>query len=306
MVRYILTRALRAAGVVLGVLVGAFILLRLSGDPVTLFVAEGASAEQIASVRHQLGLDRPVHVQLAYFIRRALVGDFGRSLRLNAPALEVVVERLPRTFALAVVAILLAAVIGIPLGVLSALYRGRFPERVAAGAAAVGLSIPTFWLGMMLVIIFAVQLHLLPTSGLGGWRHLVLPAVTLSAYPVAAIMRLVRSGMLEVLGLEFVRTARAKGLPERTVIFRHTLRNAAISVVTLLGLQFSTLMGGAIITETVFAWPGVGLLLVQSIFGRDYAVVQTALVLLAFCVVLVNTTLDLLYAWLDPRIRISA
>ena len=271
-----------------------------------LFVTDAASPEEIRSIRQQLGLDRPLVSQLAQFLARAATGDFGRSYRLNAPALTVVLEPLPRTLLLSGVAILLAALIGVPLGVLSAVYRGHFIDRATMSVAAIGLSLPTFWLGMMLVVFFAVQLRVLPTSGSGEFRHLILPAVTLSAYPVAAIIRLVRSAMLEVLGLDFIRTARAKGSPEWKVLFVHALSNGAVAVVTLLGLQLSTLIGGTIITETVFAWPGVGWLLLQSIFGRDYAVVQTAVVVLAVCILVVNMGLDILYVWLDPRVRVTA
>jgi peptide/nickel transport system permease protein len=276
--------------------------MRLSGDPVSLFVAETASGDEIKSIRKQLGLDKPIYMQFAYYVKRVAVGDFGRSFRMNQPARDLVATRLPVTFKLAAAAIGLATVIAIPLGILCAFHRGTFIDNLAMGGAVMGQSIPTFWLGMMLVIFFAVSWKLFPTSGSFGIRSLILPAITLAGYPVASITRLMRSGMLEVLSQDYIRTARAKGLHERRVLFRHALKNAAISVVTLLGVQFSTLMGGAIITEQVFVWPGLGLLLVQSIFTRDYAVVQAAVIVFAMVVVIMNLFIDFIYTLLDPRI----
>jgi peptide/nickel transport system permease protein len=276
--------------------------MRLSGDPVSLFVAETASGDEIKSIRKQLGLDKPIYMQFAYYVKRVAVGDFGRSFRMNQPARDLVATRLPVTFKLAAAAIGLATVIAIPLGILCAFHRGTFIDNLAMGGAVMGQSIPTFWLGMMLVIFFAVSWKLFPTSGSFGIRSLILPAITLAGYPVASITRLMRSGMLEVLSQDYIRTARAKGLHERRVLFRHALKNAAISVVTLLGVQFSTLMGGAIITEQVFVWPGLGLLLVQSIFTRDYAVVQAAVIVFATVVVIMNLFIDFIYTLLDPRI----
>jgi peptide/nickel transport system permease protein len=299
---YLIRRAIRSVIVILGVLVITFTVMRLSGDPVSLFVAETASEDEIKSIRKELGLDKPIYIQFAYYVKRAAVGDFGRSFRMNQPAGDLVAARLPVTFKLAVAAIGLAAVIAIPLGILSAFYRGTFIDNLAMGGAVMGQSIPTFWLGMMLVIFFAVSWKIFPTSGSFGIRSLILPAITLAGYPVASITRLMRSGMLEVLSQDYIRTARAKGLHERRVLFRHALKNAAVSVVTLLGVQFSTLMGGAIITEQVFVWPGLGLLLVQSIFTRDYAVVQAAVIVFATVVVIMNLFIDFIYTLLDPRI----
>lgn len=302
---YIIRRIVRSVVVIFGVLLITFTTMRLSGDPVTLFVAEGASQEEIQSIKRMLGLDKPIYLQFAYYVKRVTVGDFGRSLRMNQPAIELVIERLTVTLKLAAFAIGLAAVIAIPLGILCALYRGTMIDKISMVGAVMGQSVPTFWLGMMLVILFAVNLKLFPTSGASGIKSVILPAITLGAYPVASITRLMRSGMLEVLSQDYIRTARAKGLHERVVLFRHALKNAAISVVTLMGVQFSTLMGGAIITETVFAYPGIGLLLIQSIFNRDYAVVQASVIVFAVIVIVTNLLIDFLYTVLDPRITLK-
>jgi peptide/nickel transport system permease protein len=291
--------------VILGVLLITFTTMRLSGDPVTLFMAEAASKEEIQSIRKALGLDKPIYIQFIYYVQRLAGGDFGRSLRMNQPAIGLVMERLPNTLRLAASAIGLAALLAIPLGIVCAVCRGTIIDNIVMGGAVLGQSAPPFWLGMMLVIFFSVNLRLFPTSGAVGIKSIVLPAITLGAYPVASITRLMRSGMLEVLSQDYIRTARAKGLSEQVVLFRHALKNAAVSVVTLLGVQFSTLMGGAIITETVFVWPGLGLLLIQSIFNRDYAVVQASVIVFAVFVIMANLVIDFLYTLLDPRITLK-
>ncbi len=237
------------------------------------------------------------------FLGGALTGDFGVSFRHQQPALPLVLERLPATLELALAALLLSVAVALPLGIVAALHRGRLGDVLAMAFAVVGQATPYFWMGIMLILVVSVELGWLPTSGRGTWQHLILPAVTLATHFAAALARLTRTAMLEVLGQNYVTTARAKGLPERAVILAHALKNAAVPVVTLIGLQFGTLLGGAVVTETVFAWPGVGRLAVQSIFVRDYPVVQAGVLVLALAFVLVNLLVDLLYGLLDPRIR---
>jgi len=262
-----------------------------------------ASVDQLEALRRELGLDRPVYIQYLQFLGGALRGDFGTSFRHQQPALGLVLERLPATMELAFAALLLATVVALPLGILAAIRHGRLIDALAMGFAVVGQSTPTFWMGIMLILVVSVELGVLPTSGRGGWEYLILPAVTLGTQFAALLARLTRTSMLEVLGQDFLRTARAKGLRERTVVFGHALKNASVPVITLAGLQFGTLLGGAVVTETVFAWPGVGRLAVQSIFVRDYPVVQAAVFVLALSFVTINLLVDLAYGQLDPRIR---
>jgi ABC-type dipeptide/oligopeptide/nickel transport system permease component len=262
-----------------------------------------SSVEELAALRHALGLDRPLVVQYVAFLGDAVRGDFGTSFRHQQPALPLVLERLPATLELAFAALVLAIVIALPLGILAAIYRGRVVDMLAMAFAVVGQATPYFWMGIMLILIVSLELGWLPTSGRGGWQHLILPAVTLGTHFAAALARLTRTSMLEVLGQNFVVTARAKGLAERTVVLGHALKNAAVPIMTLIGLQFGTLLGGAVVTETIFAWPGVGRLAVQSIFVRDYPVVQAGVLVLALSFVAINLAVDVLYGWLDPRIR---
>ncbi len=302
---YLLGRLVRLIIAVLGILAIVFVLIRLSGDPISLFIDENfATREQIENVRRQLGLDSPLPVQFIKFLTNALQGDFGISYRRHVPALQVVLEGFPATVELAIFSITLSVLVAVPFGVFSSTRPGSLPDEGAMVAATLGQSVPTFWLGIVLIIVFAVYLRVLPTSGRGGLDHMLLPALTLATRPIALGSRLVRSAMLDVLGLDFIRTARSKGLSERHILYGHALRNALIPIITIMGVEFSVLLGGAIITETVFAWPGVGYLMIQAILMRDYPVVQAGVVLIATFVVLVNTTVDLLYAAIDPRIRL--
>jgi peptide/nickel transport system permease protein len=301
--RFLARRIFQSVLVVAGVLTVVFALVRLSGDPITLFITEETPKERIPEIRRQLGLDRPLPLQYVHFWSQVLRGDFGLSLRFQEPALGVVLERLGRTVELAVASTIVATALAIPLGVLSAWRRGSAIDHLAVGLALAGQSLPVFWVGIMLVAVFAVELRILPTSGTGTWRHLVLPTVTLAIYSLGTLTRLTRSSMLEVLGQEYVRTARAKGLPEEIVLRRHALKNASLAVITMLGFEFSVMLGGAIITETVFAWPGVGRLIVQAITVRDYPLVQATLFVLALFVIAINLAIDIAYATLDPRIR---
>ena len=289
--------------VALGVITLVFVALRMSGDPAAAMLPGDASVEETIALRRTLGLDRPLYAQYASFLGSAVTGDFGTSFRHQQPAFELVLERLPATLELAFAALVLALVVALPLGILAAVYRGGAVDVAAMVFAVIGQATPYFWMGIMLILIVAVQLDWLPTSGRGGLDRLILPAITLGTHFAASLARLTRTSMLEVLGQNFVTTARAKGLGEGSVILGHALKNAAVPVVTLIGLQFGTLLGGAVVTETIFAWPGVGRLAVQSIFVRDYPVVQAGVLVLALTFVALNLLVDVLYGWLDPRIR---
>ena len=288
------------------VTVVVFGLLHLTpGDPASLMLGEQATPEQIRDLRTALGLDEPLVTQYARFLGHALRGDFGMSIRAQRPALEVVLERLPATLLLAAGAFVFALFVGMPIGVVSAVKRLSLWDHGSMALALLGQSMPVFWLGLMLIVVFSVNLRWFPVSGWGGPQHLVLPAITLGTFLIGLIIRLTRSSMLDVLGQDYVRTARAKGLAEPVVITHHALRNALIPVVTLLGLQLGLLLGGAVITETVFAWPGVGMMTVTAIHQRDYPVVQCAVFVSAVLVVSINWAVDTLYNFLDPRIRVA-
>ena len=300
---YVARKVFHTLFVAFGVITLVFVALRMSGDPAAAMLPGDASVDETIALRRTLGLDRPLYAQYASFLGSAVTGDFGVSFRHQQPAFELVLERLPATLELAFAALLLALVVALPLGILAAVYRGGPVDVAAMVFAVIGQATPYFWMGIMLILIVAVQLDWLPTSGRGGVERLILPAITLGTHFAASLARLTRTSMLEVLGQNFVTTARAKGLSERSVILGHALKNAAVPVVTLIGLQFGTLLGGAVVTETIFAWPGVGRLAVQSIFVRDYPVVQAGVLVLALTFVALNLLVDLLYGWLDPRIR---
>lgn len=301
---YIRRRLIQSVVVVWGVSVLVFFLLRLApGDPVTLLLVESASPEQIAAAKAKWGLDQPIPVQYAVFLGRALRGDLGDSLFFQEPAIEVLMERMPATLQLSAAALFFSLIVAIPIGMLSALKRDTFWDYLGTGLAMVGQAIPPYWLGIMLILVFSVSLGWFPTSGRGTPSHLVLPAITLGSVLMALVTRLVRSGMLDVLNEDYVRTARAKGLRERTVITRHALRNILIPLVTVIGLQLGALFGGAVITESIFAWPGVGRLALQSINARDYPMVQASVLVISVVYVFLNLAVDLIYVYLDPRIR---
>ncbi len=301
---YVAKRLALALPVLLGVSVVVFAAIRLiPGDPAQIMAGQAATQQVVAEIRRSLGLDRPLPVQYLYFLRNAVRGDLGRSLFNGAPVVEELAQRFPRTVRLAVASILVASVIGIPAGILAATRRQSWVDTLVMAVALVGVSMPVFWLGLNLILVFSVRLGWLPAFGYETWRHLVLPAVTLGAASSAILARMTRSAMLEVLGQDYVRTARAKGLAERVVVNRHALRNALIPVVTVLGLQLGTLLSGAVLTETVFAWPGIGRLLVDAVLARDYPVIQGAILLIATTFVLLNVAVDVLYGFLDPRIR---
>jgi len=301
---FILRRLLLVPLVLLGVVTIVFFALRVSGDPVALFVTDETPAERVAEIRRELGFDAPVLIQYGQFLMRVVQLDLGNSLVYGAPVVEVVLERLPATLLLAVAALLVTPLIAVPIGVLAALKRNSVWDQGIMTIALIGQSMPVFWTGIVLMILFAVVLGWLPTSGSGSWRHVVLPAATLGIYNTARVARLVRSAMLEVLSQDYVRTARAKGLGEFLVVMRHAFRNAAITVITILGLTVATLMGGAVVTETVFSWPGIGSTLVRGIGVRDYPLVQGTVLAIAVIVTLLNLLIDLLYALANPRVRL--
>ncbi len=301
---YLLRRGWQSILVLFGVSIVVFLILHITGDPAGLLLPPDATAEDLARFRAAMGFDDPMAVQYLRFLRGALQGDFGRSLRHDEPAMHLVLERLPATFELAGAGLLIALCLAIPAGIVSAVRRNTLVDYVATVLALLGQAMPTFWLGIMLILVFSVRLHWLPSSGRGGLEHLVLPAVTLGLFTTARITRLTRSGMLEVLGQDYIRTARAKGVSEPPVVWKHALKNASIPIVTIVGIELGTLLGGSVITETIFAWPGVGRLSVQAIFNRDFPVVQAAVFLLATTFVLLNFLVDVAYTYLDPRIRL--
>ena len=307
MLTYVIRRALVAIPTLLGVATVVFSLLRLlPGDPATVIAGPTATPESIANIRHQLGLDQPIWQQYLGFLGRLLRGDLGISTRTGQPVVQEILTRAPFTAELAVASLLLAIVVGVAAGVLAATRRNTGADLGISSTAVFGVSMPVYWLGLMLIIVFAVRLRVLPAAGDDqGLVSLVLPAITLALFSMGLITRQTRSAMLEVLGQDFVRTARAKGAGRRTVLIRHALRNALLPIVTTIGLQFGTLLGGAVITESVFAWPGMGRLLLDSIFSRDYSVVQGVVLMLAVAFIAINLLTDLIYAYVDPRIRYS-
>ena len=303
--RYIAGRLATAVLVIVGVSIVSFVLTFLTGDPAEIMLPPGATAAQIEKFRADWGFDDPLLVQYWRFLKRAVHGDFGISLRHGQQSLPLIAARLPATLQLTVTAMVLAIALAVPLGVLAATHRGGPVDLLAMGVALVGQSVPNFWLAIMMILLFAVSWGLLPTSGRGGVAHLVMPAAAIAINLMALLTRLVRSTMIEMLSEDYVRTARAKGLGELFVTSRHALPNALIPLVTVVGLQFGYILGGAVVIETIFTWPGVGLFTIQAILNRDYPVVQASVFILATAVVLINLVVDLLYVWLDPRIRVT-
>jgi peptide/nickel transport system permease protein len=302
---FVAQRILRALIALWLVSTVVFVVMRLSGDPVPLLLPPDAPTSEIFRVRRDLGLDRPLLVQYGVFLSNILRGDFGRSIHFRQPAFAVVRGYLGATLELGLTAFVLAALAAVPIGLVSAMWRNTIVDHVAMGVALIGQSAPTFFLGILFILLLALKADLFPTSGRGDWRHLVLPALTLGAAAMGSIARLTRSAVLEVLGADYIRTARAKGVSEAVVVAKHTLKNAAIPIVTITGLQFGTLLGGAVVSETVFSWPGIGRLAVQSINNRDYPVVQCTVFLAAVLFIAINFLLDLVYGVLDPRVRSS-
>lgn len=304
MASYLLKRVVEMLGALALMSVIVFLLGRLSGDPVSLLLSEYATVEDQERLTRELGLDRPLPVQYLTFIAGAMRGDLGRSVSGDRrPALELIAERLPPSLQLAAAALLLSLAVGMPLGVLAAVRRGSRTDGAARVVALLGQSVPAFWLGIVLMQIFSVRLGWLPTSGYGDLRHLVLPAVTMGLFTVAAITRLIRASMIEALGSEYVRLARIKGLSETRVIWKHALRNSLLPMLTYMGAFFATMISGAVVVETVFSWPGLGRLAYESILNRDFPVMQAVVLVITVLFMLANLLVDLAYAWLDPRIR---
>jgi len=302
MLHYLLKRLWHTVYVVIGISMISFFFIHLSGDPVMLMLPGDASMQEVEQLRQKLGFNDPLYVQYGRFIKKAVQGDFGESLYYHVPALDLILERLPASLELSLAAMVLALVVSIPIGIISAVYRGSALDMGSMLGALFGLSLPHFWLGIMFIMIFSVKLGWLPTSGRGTFAQLIMPALALAMSLMAMFARLTRSVMLEVLSLDYIRTARAKGLREFYVIGKHALKNALIPLVTVAGMQFGLLIGGTVIIETVFAWPGVGRLVVQAIFNRDYPLVQSIVFILALIFVAANLLVDLLYIYLDPRI----
>src|SRR5213082_2362571 len=282
-----------------------FFFVRVTGDPATLLVEPGASPADIAAIHHQFGLDQPLIVQYVLFMQSVLTGDLGQSFYYRTPVLELYWSRLPYSVMLALAAMVFSLVIGIPSGVLASVRVGRFWDSAGKLFALLGLSLPSFWVGLVLILIFSVYLRWLPSSGAGTPAHLIMPAFALGWYFAAAHMRLTRSSMLEVLGSEYVKLARLKGLPEKLVIAKHAFKNALIPVLTLAGINLVIMVNVAVVVETVFAWPGIGRLLYEGITFRDFPIVQGVVILGGFMIVLVNLVVDILYAVIDPRIRLE-
>lgn len=302
---YLVKRVLYAALTVLGVVTIVFILQRTTGDPIAVLLPADVPLEEHAKLRTALGLDQPLHIQYGKFLLGMSRGDLGYSYRQGAPALSLVLERVPSTLKLALAGMAVAIAIGLPAGVLAAVRRGTFIDRLVMSSALIGQAMPVYWTGILLILLFSVRLRWLPAIGYGGLKSLIMPAIAVGSYSAARIARMTRSSMLDVLRMDYVRTARSKGLNNRAVIVGHALRNALIPIVTVLGMEFGSLMGGSVIVESVFAWPGVGRLAVNAIMGRDYPVVQAVVIVVSAIFVLINLGVDLTYGILDPRISVA-
>ncbi len=304
MLQYVFKRLISTLPVLLGISLLLFFMLRmLPGDPAQVLAGQMASQEDIKIIRHQLGLDRPIFIQYGLFLSRLAKLDLGRSARTQNPVIKEIWARLPNTVLLAVIAITLACLFGIPAGIISAVRPYSWIDYLFTSMALFGISMPVFWLGLMLIVIFSLALHWLPAGGIGSWKHVILPSLTLAAFVVAFITRMTRASMIEALSQDYTTTARSKGLKEKVVIVKHALKNALIPIITVVGLQFGLLLGGAVLTETVFAWPGIGRLIVDSILARDYPVIQGTILIFGLLYILVNLFVDITYAFIDPRIR---
>jgi peptide/nickel transport system permease protein len=302
---FLVRRLLQAVLVLFVVSVLVFVVVFAMGDPVRAFVPINASASDVDNIRHQYGLDQPLWMQYLSFLQHAATGDLGESFKFRESAIALVLERLPLTAALAVTSIVIASVIAIPLGILAATRHGTGWDQVATVASMLTVSIPSFWLGILLIVVFAGQLRLVPASGAAGLSSLWLPAITLAAFPIGLMTRVVRASVLGELGHMYLTAARAKGLAERTVIYRHALRNALLPIVTVLGLQLGAQLGGSVIVETVFAWPGVGWLLIQAIDAHDLPLLRANVLVIAILFIVINALTDVLYAVVNPRIRFA-
>jgi len=300
---FFIKRLIDSIPVLIGVAIIAFFLVHLSGDPVLLMLPADTPPEQIEQFRHQMGYDRPILKQFVDFSVNLLTFNLGNSIRYQEPVVRLIWERFWATLKLAFVSLLIALILGIPGGIISAIHRGTIKDYAVSIIVFFGQAIPPFWLGLMMILVFAVNLRILPSSGMGTFKQLIMPALTVGLYFTASIARLTRSGILEIMGSDYIRTARAKGLSERIVIYKHALRNCLIPIVTMTGLQFGALLGGAVVTETIFAWPGIGRLMIQALYSRDYPLVQGTMLFFALIFIVVNFLTDMLYSLIDPRIR---
>ena len=302
---YLTKRFIHSIIIIFGISIAVFVISRLTGDPVSLMVDFDTPMEDREIMRKELGLDKPVPVQYLIFLKGAIKGDFGISIRHDEPAIDLVFQRIPATLKLLIFTIFWAIVIAIPIGIISALNRNSFFDLFGMAVSFLGQSIPSFWLGIMLIMIIGVRFRLLPISGYGGgdWANVIMPAITLGAFEMASFARITRSSMLSVLDMDYIQTARAKGLGELFIVIKHALKNALIPIVTIMGLHVAYLMGGAVITEQIFAYPGVGWLAIQSIYNRDFPVVQAIVMVVSVGVVVTNFLVDIIYTLIDPRIR---
>jgi len=299
---YIARRIFQSLIVILGVIIITFLISRVLGDPVVLLLPPEATPEQRAFLAKDLGLDRPLYVQLLVYVGKVLKGDFGQSFRHQEPAMKILMERVPASLYLSLVATFISVIIAIPLGIISAIKRGTSFDRIGMTLALFGQSIPAFWAGIMMILLFAVKWGWFPPSGYGGFKHVFMPALTLAFFFSAAVARLTRSSVLDVLDMDYVRYARLKGVPEFVVIIRHVLRNSFITILNIVALQLGLLLGGAVITEFIFSWPGIGRLSLDAIYNRDYPVIQATVVVAASFFVVINLLVDIIYSATDPRV----
>jgi len=302
---YLYRRFIQSIIIIIGISMAVFLISRLTGDPVSIMVDFDTPKEDREVLRKELGLDKPVPIQYLIFLKGAIRGDFGTSIRYEEPAIDLVLQRIPATLRLLVFTLFWALIFAIPIGIISALKRNSIFDLIGMTSTFLGQSIPSFWLGIMMIMIVGVHFRLLPISGYGGGdvAHIIMPAMTLGAFEMASFARITRSSMLEVLDMDYIQTARAKGLRESLVVIKHALRNALIPIITIMGLHVALLMGGAVITEQIFAYPGVGWLAVQSIYNRDFPVVQAIVMVVSIGVVATNFLIDIIYTIIDPRIR---
>jgi peptide/nickel transport system permease protein len=302
---YILRRILHGVLVLFGVSIIVFLLMHLGGDPVAVLLPLDAPPEQVEAFREEMGFNRPLPVQYFYFLSRAVRGDFGYSYHYRTDAMSIVLERMPATLRLTFAALLVALLVSIPAGIYAALHRGKFSDMLVRVSVLLGQAVPGFWLALVLIMIFSVRLRWLPVSGAEGWKSIILPAIVAGSFSMATITRLLRCNLLETMDENYIQTARGKGLPNWMITTRHALKNAAIPVITVIGLQMGWLLGGAVISEVVFAYPGMGRLAVTAISYRDVPVIQSFVAITALIVVVINLSVDVVYSWLDPRIRLN-
>lgn len=306
MTSYIFKRIISSFVLLLLVSVIIFFLLELPpGDPAIMLLGQDATEEGIKQLRAELGLDKPIHKRYFIFLCAIPRGDFGRSFETQRPVIKEIRNAFPATIELTIASLIIAVFVGIPVGITSAVRQYSLVDKFIRFSILILASLPIFWLGLMLILLFSIILKLLPSFGRGDWQNLILPAASLSCYSLAIIIRMTRSSMLEVLRNEYITTARSKGIPEFIVIYKHALRNALIPIVTIVGLQFGTLLGGAVLTETVFAWPGLGRLMIQAIFSRDYPIIRAGVLLISGCFVLINVLVDIIYTYIDPTVDLS-